>query len=1831
MKNVTAKKSRKRSASVSRRALFFEPLEDRRVLATITVTDASDDTLAALAGDGQISLREAIEAANTDAAVDGSTAGDPGLDTIVFAGGLAGGTINLSEVADSTFGDSALLISSEIIIDGSAASGLTISRDGSVDTLRHFYVDSDGDLTLQDISLSDGTALGFIGGFSRRGGAGGGGAGMGGSIFNEGTLELLRTTFTSNEATGGVGGSIFAPNGNPRGGGGGAGTMSDGDDAPAANGDPGGSGGALNGGDGGNGAGANSGQTDGSPGMFGGGGGGGGGAASSDAADGGMGGFGGGGGGGGSRTTSPTGGGSGGAGGLGGGDGADGKDGDVIDGGQPGGGGGGGAGMGGAIFNNDGDLTITNSTFAANRAEGGQGGGGNGSMSGSDGEGLGGAIFSRNGTLTILNTTISENIAAGGGGGVFVAGDGETADATIDNTIIANTAAGTDYETDGSVSVSGTGNLIEMPAGSAPTTASTADPQLSALGNNGGSTFTFLPAEMSPAVDAGDNTPTNNAGLTLDQRGETRIQNTTVDIGSVEFQSSPIDPDRFEENDTIATATILGSIHKITLRDLTIHSEVIGTGDQDDDGMDVDADPGDYFKYTAGKTGKLIVNAHFMHSDGNLDMQIVDMSGNVIDDATSMDDGEKIVIPVVNQEMYFIHVFGVDGATNEYALEIETFAAPKPAQPDLASASDTGMMNDDNVTADSTPTIFVQADLADFGAMGIPIDQGVGTPGAEVVVSATSLQTGAVVALLADRVDSGTPNNNLWDATFAALPNGEYFIEAWVRIEDGQAPPAVSRGMLSEPLTITIDTIAPDTSQPLLLTSSDTGMFDDDMVTNKMSPAFTGVAEENSKIRLYAVPANAPISLTTAFFIGEGVANGIHPSAGQGTWEITSEPLDDGAYDIFVVVIDGAGNASYVGPEVPDEIEATPLKRIWVDTVEPNTPYLDLLSDSGRSDTDDITSDNTPDVQITANDTVDGGDNPFPNEIKWRIYDRPGDGMGEVLIAEQAALTTDGSFTVTLPALDDGVHNLKLEVEDRAGNLSHDFLLSIEVDTQAPQKSFGDRGVANDGLHPDSDSGVAGPGGETTLVDRVTNDESPTFWGQAEANSIIRAFVQDVNNDFVQIGQTVAIALDGNRDADPNGEAGHWELTSTINMNDPLLDFAALDGERSIFITAEDQAGNFIPLTPPDVAAEMMLDIFIDTQGPQIDAVQIDGAPGFDLFDVKPSQGPTPTVNALSISAQDLPDRVANFLYNALHEGANGNPVENASNYSVVGDQNGIVVIDSVVFTPDPVVAGSPATGTIVINFADPLPDDRFTLTIWDAIVDPAGNALDGNSNASQPNGAPAFPSGDGQPGGSFVARFTVDSRAELGIWAAGSIYVDTNGNYNFDPEAIRSDDTNEDIVYTLGFTTDNVFAGNFLAAAGGTADGFDKVAAYGRVAGSFRWLVDVNNDSVIDLVVADPSQQNGLPVAGNFDGNDTNGDEVGLKDDVVWYLDTDHDFMVDTTLNGDMVGYPFVGDFDGDGEDDLGAWADDTFVLDLSGDGIDGLTDETFTFGFPGVRERPVAADFDGDGHDDIGLWAPDRSGAVPAETAEWYILISGGDPIVNRIVANPDLNGGDYIPFTPEPFGNDVFARFGDDFALPVVGNFDPPVTSSAIATTVLDATNPNNPLDANGDDFVSPVDALWMINELNAGGSRLLEQVVVAANYQELATGAYLDPSGDGHLTPLDPLIVINFLNEQSVPAAEGEEEVAAHEQNLVSASPSDSLVIITQQESMPTTALTSKSVENAVERSTEVDVSVWQTLPEKANLRRAASVQIDDEMELLLDELADDITKAWTIED
>ncbi|MEM7114187.1 MAG: choice-of-anchor Q domain-containing protein [Chloroflexota bacterium] len=442
----------------------------------------------------------------------------------------------------SPLGPSALNVTTPITIDGH---GSTIRRDDSSSVaFRLLYVGSSGQLTLNDLVLDKGWALGRNGGNVNGPGGGGGGGGVGGHGA---------TGFRGLPAAGGGGGGNH---GNASGNNGGAITGgqggSDGRETSAT-----GRNGGYGGGGGGGGRKDPGGHGNGNGGHGNFGGGGGGGAlhcGNSGGGHGGRGGFGGGGGAGG-RGNQP--------GGAAGPFGSVGRTGENCDHNySEGGGGGGAAGLGGAIIIDGGAVTINRSTLSNNVAQGGQGG-----VRAGHGAGLGGAIFMVNGSLSATNSTFTANRASGAGNA-----QGRGAALFIHNgtaTLHYNTISDNENSTDGTVflwnhaSVAGVlhmvGNIVANTTGGADckatlttnqfnltedgscATAVSGDPALGALGLHGGLTPNYTLTNGSLARNAAAASCITETG-NIDQRYRIRPIGLVCDIGSHEYIPTAVAP-----------------------------------------------------------------------------------------------------------------------------------------------------------------------------------------------------------------------------------------------------------------------------------------------------------------------------------------------------------------------------------------------------------------------------------------------------------------------------------------------------------------------------------------------------------------------------------------------------------------------------------------------------------------------------------------------------------------------------------------------------------------------------------------------------------------------------------------------------------------------------------------------------------------------------------------------------------------------------------------------------------------------------------------------------------------------------------------------------------------------------------------------------------------------------------------------------------------------------------------------------------------------------------------------------------------------------------------
>jgi hypothetical protein len=570
--------------------------------------------------------------------------------------------------------------------------------------------------------------------------------------------------------------------------------------------------------------------------------------------------------------------------------------------------------------------------------------------------------------------------------------------------------------------------------------------------------------------------------------------------------------DRYEPNNAVTPGVVtnLGSRSTYNETGLTLHTFT----DED------------FFKFVALHTGKLTLALDSNSRLSDIDIQAQDKfnphnPANVISTSTAgidSNDTETIVLPVVAGETYFLRVFpqaSQQPPFNVYNLNVINTPAPTPLQVTLAPGSDSGRSDHDNVTNVAHATVRVRVDDSMLGGLSFSPNNGTSTftddaPGYKVVIYRGGGQAGFATPVV------GQPG--AFDFTFAGVPlsEGLNMITARVIIVDPSDNPdvggiahVVGLGPESSSLVVTLDTTSPaPPSAPDLLPSSDSGASNTDNVTRVNPPAFQGTGEANDIIRMRA--SGVQVGEGT---VGSDGSNGILGD-GLGAWEVTIEPLADGAYTMTADLEDLAGNFS--------EPSAAMDPALVLDTPDgggmPQRPTLDLIDafDTGRSDQDNNTYLNTLDFRVSAE--------PTSTVV---IKD------GNTVIQTFVMPPTD--FTTRTLVLTEGPHPLSTESTDLAGNTSHQSeQLLVTVDTTAPITP-----TVPDLLSSSDSGGIS--------IDNITTVNAPTFGGSGEPNTLVKLYA---NNTLV-------------------GEGLMNSLGAYQVQIEPLA-----DGVYSLTTTYEDLAGN---------------------------------------------------------------------------------------------------------------------------------------------------------------------------------------------------------------------------------------------------------------------------------------------------------------------------------------------------------------------------------------------------------------------------------------------------------------------------------------------------------------------------------------------------------------------------------------------------------------------------------------------------------------------------------
>jgi hypothetical protein len=421
---------------------------------------------------------------------------------------------------------------------------------------------------------------------------------------------------------------------------------------------------------------------------------------------------------------------------------------------------------------------------------------------------------------------------------------------------------------------------------------------------------------------------------------------------------------------------------------------------------------------------------------------VADASGNWSVTASGVAAGSGIVFTADQ-----VDVAGNISAVHSAGLTvtIDRTAPTAPSVPDLIVGSDSGVANTDNITNIAAPTF-----------------------------SGTA-EAGATITLYDGAVQVGTAQANAggaWSITSATLGQGAHSLSATATDAAGNVSAA------SAALTVTIDTAAAAPAGPDLVASSDSGASNTDNITNAANPVFTGGgAEAGATVRLYA----------GATQVGSAVADA------SGNWSVTASGVAAGSGIVFTAdQVDVAGNVSAV--------HSAGL-TVTIDRTAPTAPSVpDLVvgSDSGASNTDNITNVAAP----TFSGTAEAG-------ATINLYD----GAVQVGTAQADA---GGAWSITSATLGQGAHSLSATATDAAGNVSAaSAALSVTIDTAAAAPAAPD-------LAAGSDSG-------SSNTDNITNAANPVFTGSgAEAGATVRLYA-----GATQVGSAVADA------------SGNWSVTAS--------------------------------------------------------------------------------------------------------------------------------------------------------------------------------------------------------------------------------------------------------------------------------------------------------------------------------------------------------------------------------------------------------------------------------------------------------------------------------------------------------------------------------------------------------------------------------------------------------------------------------------------------------------------------------------------------------------
>ncbi|HEY0845250.1 MAG TPA: Ig-like domain-containing protein [Noviherbaspirillum sp.] len=335
--------------------------------------------------------------------------------------------------------------------------------------------------------------------------------------------------------------------------------------------------------------------------------------------------------------------------------------------------------------------------------------------------------------------------------------------------------------------------------------------------------------------------------------------------------------------------------------------------------------------------------------------------------------------------------------------------APAAPSLDLTDGSDTGTLNSDDKTSDTTPTIRVSLNGS----------------------GATAPVSGDVVKLFENGVEVGSATltatditNDYVDITSSALGAGSKSFTATI------TDAASNTSAASSALAVTIDTTA-----PAIASASVSGTT----LTLTYTEAGVGMASTTPAASDFAVSKNGGTAVTV---------NSVAVDAAAKTVTLTlASAITNADSNIAVSYTAGASKLQDIAGNEAANLTNQAVTNSSSDTTAPAAPSLDLTdgSDSGTSDSDDKTSDTTPTIRVSLNGS--GATAPVSGDVV-KLFEN-GVEVGSATL--NATDIGNDYVDITSSALSAGSKSFTATITDAANNVSAaSSALAATIDTTVP-------------------------------------------------------------------------------------------------------------------------------------------------------------------------------------------------------------------------------------------------------------------------------------------------------------------------------------------------------------------------------------------------------------------------------------------------------------------------------------------------------------------------------------------------------------------------------------------------------------------------------------------------------------------------------------------------------------------------------------------------------------------------------------------------------------